>query len=260
MSNDNQELDPNMDPGSTLTAMTSGPFSRRRLLAGAGIISAGLIAAACGSDSKKTTATTGAPSTTVATSTAPTTGATTAPTTAATTPATGGSTPSSEAPANNDGAILMLAAGLEVLAVGTYKAALDAATAGKLGAVPPAVATFVTTAMAQHQAALDKLNSVLTAAGATAVTEPNAKLKPVVDAAFGKVTDVGGAAKLALMLEQIAAATYQSAIPAITDKTGQQLAGSIMIIDFQHAAVLNFVLGNYPVPDTFGKLDQAVAA
>ena len=114
--------------------------------------------------------------------------------------------------------------------------------------------------MAHHQAALDKLNGVLTAGGAAAVTAPNAKLKPVVDDAFGKVTDVVGAAKLALMLEQIAAATYQSAIPSITDKTGQQLAGSIMIIDFQHAAVLNFVLGNYPVPDTFGKLDQAVAA
>jgi hypothetical protein len=39
-----------------------------------------------------------------------------------------------------------------------------------------------------------------------------------------------------------------------------KLAGSIQIIDFQHAAILNFVLGNYPVPDTFGKTDQAIAA
>ena len=147
-----------------------------------------------------------------------------------------------------------------MLAVGTYKAALDAATAGKLGAVPPAVATFVTTAMGHHQMHLDAWNKVLKAAGAPEVTAPNAKLKPVVDEAFGKVTDVVGAARLALLLEQIAAATYQSAIPVISNKDAVKLAGSIQIIDFQHAAVLNFVLGNYPVPDTFGKLDQAVAA
>ena len=147
-----------------------------------------------------------------------------------------------------------------MLAVGTYKAALDAATAGKLGAVPPAVATFVTTAMGHHQMHLDAWNKVLKAAGAPEVTAPNAKLKPVVDEAFGKVTDVVGAAKLALLLEQIAAATYQSAIPVISNKDAVKLAGSIQIIDFQHVAVLHFVLGTYPVPDTFGKLDQAVAA
>jgi len=152
-----------------------------------------------------------------------------------------------------------LAAGLEVLAVGTYKAALDAAGKGSLGTVPAAVGEFVTTAMKQHQAHLDAWNKVLKAAGAPEVTAPNATLKPVVDTAFGKVTDVAGAAGLALMLEQIAAATYQSAIPSITDKDAMKLAGSIMIIDFQHAAILNFVLGNYPVPDTFGKLDQAVS-
>ena len=147
-----------------------------------------------------------------------------------------------------------------MLAVGTYKAALGAATAGSLGAVPPAVATFVQTAMDQHQQQLDAWNKVLTGGGATAVTEPNATLKPTVDAAFGKVKDVAGAATLALMLEQIAAATYQSAIPVLTNKDAILLAGSIQIIDAQHAAVLNFVLGNYPVPDTFAKLDLAVAA
>ena len=51
----------------------------------------------------------------------------------------------------------MLAASLEVLAVNTYGAALDAATSGALGDVPPAVAEFVTTAQAHHQAHLDAL-------------------------------------------------------------------------------------------------------
>ena len=56
-----------------------------------------------------------------------------------------------------------LAASLEVLAVNTYGAALDAATGGALGEVPPAVAEFVTTAQAHHQAHLDAWNEVLTA-------------------------------------------------------------------------------------------------
>ena len=235
--------------------MATGPFSRRRLLAGAGVIGAALVAAACGSDAKTSTSTPAAASS--STPAAGTTGATTASSTAAT---TAGTTAAPADGAATDGKIATLAAGLEVLAVGTYKAALDAATAGKLGAVPPAVATFVTTAMGHHQMHLDAWNKVLKAAGAPEVTAPNAKLKPVVDEAFGKVTDVVGAAKLALLLEQIAAATYQSAIPVISNKDAVKLAGSIQIIDFQHVAVLHFVLGTYPVPDTFGKLDQAVAA
>jgi hypothetical protein len=36
-----------------------------------------------------------------------------------------------------------------------------------------------------------------------------------------------------------------------------ELAGSINIIDMQHVAVLNFVLGEYPVPDTFAQTDKA---
>ena len=152
-----------------------------------------------------------------------------------------------------------LAAGLEVLAVGTYKAALDAAGAGKLGDVPPAVGEFVTTAMKQHQAHLDAWNKVITGAGEAAVTEPNATLKPTVDTAFGAVTDVGGAAKLALMLEQIASATYLNAQNVLTNKDAIQLAGSIQIIDAQHAAVLLYVLGEYPVPDVFAKTDLAAA-
>ncbi len=162
------------------------------------------------------------------------------------------------APASGDAAIAMLAAGLEVLAVNTYTAALDAAGAGKLGDVPPAVATFATTAKAHHQAHLDAWNKVLTDAGA--VTEPNSTLKPKVDADFAKVTDVVGLAKLALQLEEIAAATYLSASRRIIDKAAITLAGSIQVIDAQHAAILHYVLGEYPVPDVFAKTDLAVAA
>ena len=235
---------------STITSRRSpATCSAARLLAGAGILGATLVAAACGSDRNDaaTSTNTSARTTGVAATTA---GGT----------AMGGTAMGGTAPSGTDAKIATLAAGLEVLAVGTYKAALDAATAGKLGAVPPAVANFVQTAMAQHQTQLDGLNKFLTGAGGAAVTQPNATLKPMVDAAFAKVTDVTGAAQLALLLEQTAAATYQSAIPLLEKPAAIQLAGSIQIIDAQHAAILLFVLGEYPVPDTFGKLDKAVAA
>ncbi|MEO8698177.1 MAG: ferritin-like domain-containing protein [Acidimicrobiales bacterium] len=219
----------------TPSALAASRLSRRGFIGGAGAIGAGLVLVACGDD--------GGTSSSGATTTAAASGAT------ATTLGT-----------NNDAKIAMLAAGLEVLAVATYKAALDAAGAGKLGAVPPAVATYATTARDQHQKQLDTWNAVLTKAGAKAIDQPNATLKPTVDAEFAKVTDVTGVARLALKLEQIAAATYLSAIPKITDKTAVELAGSIFIVDMQHAAVLLYVLGEYPVPDIFAKTDLAVAS
>lgn len=158
---------------------------------------------------------------------------------------------------NGDLQAATAAAGLEVLAVGTYKAALDAATAGSLGEVPPAVAEYVTTAMAHHQEHLDAWNGVLAEAGEPEVTEPNAELKPTVDAEFAKVKDVAGAAQLALMLENIAAQTYLKAIPTLTSPEAIQLAGSIQVVDQQHQSILLFALGQYPVPEVFQKTDMA---
>jgi hypothetical protein len=228
---------PTTNTGPTPDHTTTGPLaqtaSRRSFMAVLGVGAAGVAMVACSKDATTTTA-----------------GSTT--TSAGTTPTTG-------AGANKDAATAATAAGLEVLAVQTYGAALDAATAKKLGEVPPAVAEYVTTAKKHHQDALDKWNGVLKAAGQPAVTAPNAKLKPTVDAEFAKVTDIGGAAKLALLLEQTAAATYQKVIPTLVSKDAIGLAGSIQVIDAQHVAVLLFVLGQYPVPDTFAKLDKAAA-
>ena len=234
---------------------TNPALTRRHILTGAAFIGAGLVAAACGSDSNSASspatngpAGTNGPSGSIASTTPSGDTIATVPGTAA---ADGGSV---------DLKVAALAASLEALAVGTYKAALDAAGSGGLGDVPPAVGEFVTVAMAQHQEHLDAWNGVLTGAGGAAVTEPNATLKPTVDAAFAKVTDVAGAAKLALMLEQIAAATYLNAQNVLTDKDAIMLAGSIQIIDAQHVAILLYVLGEYPVPDVFASVEMAAAA
>ena len=232
-------------------------LTRRHILAGAAMIGAGLVAAACGSDTNDTAGvTTGSSGSTAATGAGSTTAAASGDTTA-TTAAPAGTT---AADGSVDLKVAGLAAGLEALAVGTYKAALDAAGSGALGDVPAAVGEFVTVAMAQHQTQLDAWNKVLTGAGSAAVTEPDATLKPTVDAEFAKVTDVAGAAKLALMLEQIASATYLNAQNVLTDKDAIKLAGSIQVIDAQHAAILLYVLGQYPVPDVFAKVDMAAAA
>ncbi len=158
-----------------------------------------------------------------------------------------------------DLATIQLAAGLEVLAVNTYRRTSLATVFGALGAVPPAVAEFVITVMGHHRAALDELNRTLLLAGHPAVTTPNAELQPVVDAAFAAVNDVPGAARLALMLEEIAAATYLDAIPKIKSPEAVAFAASVYPIDMQHASVLRFVLGKYPVPKVFGTVKKAAS-
>ncbi len=165
----------------------------------------------------------------------------------------------SAAPPAGDLAIGAVAAGLELVAVNTYGAALAAAGAGTLGEVPPAVAEFATTVQGHHQAALDAWNAVLTASGQPAVTAPPAGLEATVNEMFASVPDVVGAAELALMLEEIAAATYLDAIGKLESDAAIALAGSIQPIDRQHIAVLLFVLGRYPVPDTFATADMALA-
>ena len=212
-------------------AKTVAGLSRRGFLFSAGAAGGALVIAAC---SKSKTAST----------TTPTTGA-------------ASTTPTTAAGASGDAKVAALAASLEVLAVSTYTSALAAAKANKLGTVPAAVASFATTAMSNHQAALDKWNGVLTSAGAQAVSQPPAALAATVNQMFAQVTDVTGVAKLALLLEQTASDTYLSAIPTLKSKDAITLAGQLQVVDQEHAAVLHFVLGEYPVPDVFQTTDKA---
>ena len=207
--------------------------SRRWFLGAAAAVAAGGVLAACSKDDSKVE--TGASTVT--------TGAATTATTAA-----GGA---------GDASVAKLAAGLEVLAVGTYKAALDAATAKKLGTVPDAVATFATTVMGHHQTAREAWNKVLTGAGQPAVSAPPASLKATVDTKFAAVKDVTGVAELALLLEQTAADTYLSATKTLQGKDALTMAGALQSVDQEHAAILLYVLGKYPVPAVFQKTDKA---
>jgi len=86
-----------------------------------------------------------------------------------------------------------------------------------------------------------------TGAGRPAVTAPTAALKPTVDAAAAKLTDVPGAATLALRLEDYASQTYQSVIPTLKSPDAIKLAAQITVVGSQHQAILRYVLGLYPV-------------
>lgn len=225
------ELDRELRAG--ISSISGHVSSRRHFLVGSGAaVLGGLVLAACGNDKKKTPAS-GA-TTTAAAGTGKLTGKLT-----------------------GDLAVAAVAAALENLAVGTYQAGLDAATAGTLGAVPPAVATFATTAQKHHKDHAAAWNSVLTGAGKEAVTGVDLTVKADVDQAFANVKDVGGLARLALTLENTAAATYLNGIGVLGDTGAIQVAASIQPVEMQHAAILNFVLGNYPVPDPFAKTEGA---
>ncbi len=203
--------------------------SRRGFLAGTGLVAGGLVLAACGS-SKSSTAT---GSTSAA-------GGTTATT-------TGGGVAT-------DLEVAALATGLENLAVAVYQAGIDAATAGNLGTVPPAVVTFAQTAQKQHKDHAGAWNAILSSAGKPTVSGVDLTVKQAVtDPALAKVTDVASLAKLALELEEVAAATYLSAIGVLSSTGGIQTTASIQPVEMQHAAILNFVLGQYPVPNSFAQ-------
>ena len=153
--------------------------------------------------------------------------------------------------------VAALAASLENLGIYAYTAGIKAATAGKLGTVPPAVVTFATTARSQHKDHVAAWNSVLTSAGKPAVTETDPTLTPVVLKMFSNVHDVTGLAGLALEIEEIASQTYQSGVGALSSKKAVAAAASIQPVEMQHAAILNFVLGQYPVPNAFNPTSKA---
>ena len=212
----------------------AAPMPRRRqVLLGGGAAALALVAAACGGDDDGGEEASG-------------------DATASGTPATPDT--------SGDLAVARRAAGLEVLAAATYGSALEAATSGALGAVPPAVENFMNTAVEHHQAHLRAWNDVLFAGGEEEVTEAPADLQESVDDELADVRDVEGAARLALRLEETAAATYLDAIPQLVDSAAISLAATIQPIDMQHAAVLRFVLGEYPVPETFASTEQAYTA
>lgn len=203
------------------------PASRRTFLMGGGAAVGGLALAACSSKGGTTTS---------QKSTKPS---------------------SSGGKGGKDNAALATNASLENLAVFAYDSVLKTAPKGTFGKVPAAVAGFAMHAMAQHADHAKAFNAALVNAGGKEFTSPNPALKQTVLDAFGKLKDVPGVAKLALLLENTASATYTKQMGTLTSPDALAAVATIQPVERQHAAILHFVLGEYPVPDTFVPVDLA---
>jgi hypothetical protein len=154
--------------------------------------------------------------------------------------------------------VVAVAAALENLAVTAYKGALTMAGQGKLGKVPPAVATFVQTAMKQHTDHAAAWNGVLAKAGKPTVTGAPLSITAAQVSMLNAARSVPDVAKLALNLENAAAQTYTFATANVSDAGGIMTAATIQPVETMHAAILSFVLGEYPVPASFIGVDGAV--
>ena len=219
----------------TASSIAGKRLARRGFLVGGMGVGAALALAACSSSSSGTSGST------------------------ASTAAAGSASASSASKYVGDLKVVALATALENQAVGAYQAALTAATAGKLGTVPAAVATFVTTAMAQHQDHAKAWNAVLTGTGVPAITGVPLSNQPATLQALSGAGTVGDVAKLALSLEDQAAQTYLFAAANVSSAGGISTAASIAPVEAMHAAILQFVLGDYPVPDSFLGTDKAAS-
>jgi hypothetical protein len=100
---------------------------------------------------------------------------------------------------------------------------------------------------------------VLTNAGVPAITGVPLSNQPATLQALSAAASVGDVAKLALGLENQAAQTYLFAVGNVTSAAGVATAASIAPVEAMHAAVLQFVLGQYPVPDDFLGTDKAAS-
>src|SRR4051812_35666354 len=168
------------------------------------------------------------------------------------------SSSSSGSPYTGDLKVVALAAALENLAVAAYGMALTAAGKGTYGAVPPAVATFVTTAMGQHKDHAAAWNGVLIKAGLKPVSTPALSITKTEVAKLQAAKTIPDVAKVALSLENAAAQTYTFATANVSDVGGIITAATIAPVEAMHAAILSFVIGEYPVPASFIGVDMAV--
>lgn len=154
--------------------------------------------------------------------------------------------------------VVALAAALENLAVTAYEGALKKAALGELGAVPPAVATFVQTVMRQHADHAQAWNAVLSAAGKPTIADAPLSIAQEQVAMLAAAKSVPDVAKLALDLENVAAQTYTFAVANSSDARAIVTAATIQPVEATHATILNYLLGQYPIPDTFIGVSSAL--
>ncbi len=157
---------------------------------------------------------------------------------------------------------LEFAASLEVVAEAAYRKALSDLTAGRLGEIPAAGSELFQSAATQHGQCLAAINDLLEGAGRTATAEGDTDFESsVVTPALTAARGWPEIASLARTVETALSATYLRSIHStLQSPVALRLAGGIQATAQKRVAILNFMLGEYPVPDTFQKTDQALRA
>lgn len=155
----------------------------------------------------------------------------------------------------NDIKILRTASSLEVLAADVYSTAMETGLV-KTGAVIDAVKLF----QSHHKEHADLFEGATKKLGGKPMEDPNPVLLQSLSEPIKALKDEKGVIELALMLEQAAAATYQSSAGQFKDRTLNTAAMSVGGVEARHVAVLLSVLQRPPVPKAFQTKDGAVAA
>jgi hypothetical protein len=211
--------------------LVTGGVNRRRFLQIGGLtVATAAVFAACGSDDTKDTAAGGS--------------------TSGDTDTTMGG-----AGADSDIKILRTASSLEVLAVDVYQKAIDSGLV-KTAAVGDAAKLF----QSQHKEHAELFQGATKKLGGEVFDKANPVVLQSLQGPIGALKDEKGVLELALMLEQAAAATYQSTVGAFKDLSLNQAAMSVGGVEARHVAVLSSVLGMSPAPKAFQTKDGAVAA
>jgi hypothetical protein len=217
------------------SSLVLGGLTRRSLLRVGGLtVVGGTLLAACGGDDSNSSST-DAP---VATSG----------------PAGSAAPPSSSPSMSTDVVVLRTASSIEELAVAAYQLAIDSGLV-TTAAVGDAAKMF----QDHHREHSALFQAATTAAGGEPFAQANpavlAALQPAIDA----LADEAGVLMLALDLENAAAQTYQANVGAVVDVTLNKALMSVGGVEARHAAVIAGVLGQPPVPRSFGGADAAIA-
>lgn len=199
--------------------------TRRRVLAGCGLLGlAGLVAACSG---EPPTAPAPAPGTPGPSSVPPTT------TTAAGT-------------YTGDLQAVALCAALATLVADLYGDAVSVTGQGRYGQVPGAVGTLLTGAADQHTAAATAWNQVLTTAGKPAVSGTPLTVEASYRARLGSVAAPVDLLALVLDLETTVGATITARLGEITDPGAVAVGAGLAPVAAMRAATASFLLGRLP--------------
>jgi hypothetical protein len=168
---------------------------------------------------------------------------------------------SSPAAGINDLTLAKTAASLEALAIATYDTAINSGTV-----TTAAIGDVAKLFKDHHQQHMDALNSVITTAGASAVTTPNAAVKSVlVDPVVADpMLDEARIVELAFDLEDAAAQTYVYATTVLANVGLRSTLMTISGVEARHKAILGFLVQSKTpdviIPISFSRSENPLPA